>query len=160
MHTSRPCTAPSLPHRYTLRLCLILCYLAHLHMPFLSTSHSCGCIKEEVGERDTKTPHDAHTICRLKRFHSRGLRCLSAVLSCVGEKERSPLSSSPARSCWAEETPQRSKAEQKMEKKKGEETLKEWRSRIGAEVNGEDKEVVGGWGEKRDRRMHDKKRKK
>ncbi|CAB1454961.1 unnamed protein product [Pleuronectes platessa] len=28
---------------YTPRLCLVPCYLAHLHMPFLSTSHSYGC---------------------------------------------------------------------------------------------------------------------
>ncbi len=35
-----------------------------------------------------------------------------------------------------------------MEKKKCGGTLKEWRSRIGGEVNGEDKEVGGGWEEK------------
>lgn len=59
-----------------------------------------------------------------------------------------PLSSSPAHSHRAEETPQRRKRARDMEEKKCGGALKEWRSRIGGEVNGEDKEVGGGCEEK------------
>lgn len=55
-----------------------------------------------------------------------------------------PLSSSPAYSHRAKETPQRRKREREMEKEKCGGTLKEWRSRLEGEVNGEDKDVGGG----------------
>lgn len=65
-------------------------------------------------------------------------------------KNRVPVSSRPARSHRAEEAPQRSKSEQEIEKKKCGRALQERRSRIGGEVNGEDKEVVGGVQKKRE----------
>lgn len=54
-----------------------------------------------------------------------------------------PLSPSPAHSHRADEMPERRKRTPEMERKNCGGTLKEWR-RIGGEVNGEDKEVVGG----------------
>lgn len=40
--------------------------------------------------RDARGRAGARTICRRKRFHSRGLQCLAAVLPRVGEKEPNP----------------------------------------------------------------------
>lgn len=109
MHTSGLCTAPSLPHRYTLCLSLILRYLAYLHMPSLSTSHSCGCTRRgSWGERYTKTRCDAHAICRLKRFHTVS-NVLLQLCRVMERKSRIPYPCSLARSHSADEMPQRGK---------------------------------------------------
>lgn len=147
MHTSGPCTAPSLPHRYTLCFCFILRYLAHLHMPFLSTSHSFGCIKRgtwgEIYKDSVWRAYNVQTEAVSQPWSP--MSCCSSIV-CWRERTESP---SPAHSHRAEEMPQRRKRAREMEQKKCGGTLKEWRSRMGGEANGEDKEVVGEWWEEK-----------
>lgn len=63
-------------------------------------------------------------------------------------KSRIPYPRSLARSHSADEMPQRGKRTPEMEGKNCGGTPKEWRRRIGGEVNGEDKELDEGGGVK------------
>lgn len=146
MHTSGPCTAPSLPHRYTLCLCLVLCYLAHLHMPFLSTSHSCGCMRgRSWGERYKDSAWRTYNLQTeaVSQPWSPMSRCSSLV--CWRKRTESPILQ-PCMLTPAEPKKHHrgDRESERWRKRKCGGTLKRWWSRIGGEVNGEDKEVVGG----------------
>ncbi|CAG07915.1 unnamed protein product [Tetraodon nigroviridis] len=76
--------------------------------------------------------------------------CLGCVWLChvMERKSRILYPYSLAHSHSADEMPQRRKRTPEMEGKNCGETLKEWRRRIGGEVNREDKEVEGGGGDR------------
>lgn len=161
MHTSGPCAAPALPHRYTLRLCLALRYLAHLHMPFLSTSHSCGCIRGgSWGERYKDSVWRTYNLQTeaVSQPWSPMSRCSSLV--CWRERTESPIlqprSLPPSRRNDTEEKEgagdggkemwRNTKGMEKQSRRRG-----EWRrQRSGRGVRGE----------RRDWRKHDKEGKK
>lgn len=139
MHTSGPCTAPSLPHRYTLRLCLILRYLAHLHMASLSTSYSCGCVRGgSWGERYKGL------VWRTYNLQTEAVSDVLPQLSRVLERLNwFPYPGAPLVPAELWRTTITRRRKRAMERKKFGRTLKEWRSEIEREVNWVDKELGG-----------------